>query len=372
MKAFKKYWVLIILLLISICCMVRYFYTIPDKETESQSQKKEIKIGAILPLSGPVASFGKWAQNGMNIAIEDIKLDSSNIKMELFFEDSKFEGKTGLLAYQKLVTTDNVDVIISAMSNVSIPILEDKSRNVPVFLQDVTYPNITKKYNNVLRHFIQSDREATVLSNFAIDSLKLKTSGIIYVNDEAGNGAKDAFKKLFSSKGKVLIEESFENRTKDVKTQVTKIINTKPECVFLFGNGPTWALALKTLKQLNYKGVILTNTALYIPVFRNIAGESAEGVYFTYPYIDENNVSSKKFIDLYQAKYNEFPPLEAAYGYDLIKIISKTDFENSSLKLPDDFKGAFGNLKIPKNKDIVTSIALAKYSNNSINNLEIK
>lgn len=370
MKLFlKNYWVLITILLITICCLVRYLNTMHTNELESQPQIKEIKIGAILPLSGPVASFGKWAQNGMNIAIED---NTSNTKIVVFFEDSKFEGKTGLLAYQKLVATNNVDVIISAMSNVSIPILGDKSRNVPVFLQDVTYPNITEKYHNVLRHFIQSDREATVLSKFAIDSLKLKTSGIIYVNDEAGNGAKDAFKELFSKKGKVLIEESFENRTKDVKTQVTKIINAKPECVFLFGNGPTWALTLKTLKELNYKGIILTNTALYIPVFRNIAGESTEGVYFTYPYIDENNLSSKKFIDLYQSKYNEFPPLEAAYGYDLIKIISKTHFENNTFKLPDNFSGAFGNLKIPQDKDIVTKIALAKYSNNSINNLEIK
>ncbi len=371
MKKIVKYWWTLIVFLILVLCISRLFWSNP-KNTVEKNKTEIVKVGVILPLSGPVAAFGKWAQNGMNIALEEEKNDSINRNLELIFEDSKFDAKTGLMAYHKLITVDNVNVIISAMSKVSIPILEEKGRNIPVFLQDVTYPKITEKYKNVLRHFIQSDREATVLSKFATDSLKLKTVGILYVNDEAGNGAKKAFEKLFSKKGKVVIAQSFENRAKDVRTQVTKIIEKKPECVFLFGNGPTWALALKTLRQLNYKGKILTNTAMYIPVFRKIAGEATEGVYFTYPYMNTSDKSTKKFIELYQNKYDEFPPLEAAYGYDLIKIISKTKYNNNNITLPKSFNGAFGHINIPNNKDIITKVALAIFQNNKIKNLLVE
>ena len=37
----------------------------------SQSKKEEIKIGAILPLTGPVAAFGQWAKNGIDLGLEE-------------------------------------------------------------------------------------------------------------------------------------------------------------------------------------------------------------------------------------------------------------------------------------------------------------
>ena len=346
----------------------------------SQSKKKEIKIGAILPLTGPVAAFGQWAKNGIDLGLEEYnKTHPESNNIIVVYEDSKNDAKTGLFAYNKLKTNDNVDAVIVAMSKVSIPILEQPNRDIPVLLQDVTFPHITDRYNNVIRHFIQSDREAKILSNFAIEDLKLKTCGILFVNDEAGVGAKDAFLELFTKNGKILIAESFEANTKDVKTQVTKIINAKPECIFLFGNGPSWALALRTVRELNYQGAILTNTALYIPNFRKIAGEAVEGVYFTYPYIDTTEVSSKIFVDAYMKKYGEFPPIEAAYGYDLLKIIissislNETNSSNIKDKLLDvkEFDGAYGMLTVPTNKDILTKVALAKYGNDTLINLKI-
>ncbi len=344
----------------------------------SQSKKEEIKIGAILPLTGPVAAFGQWAKNGIDLGLEEYNRAYPELNnIIVIYEDSKFDAKTGLSAYNKLKTNDNVDAVIVAMSKVAIPILEQPNRDIPVLLQDVTFPNITERYDNVIRHFIQSDREAKVLSDFAIEDLKLKTCGILYVNDEAGIGAKDAFSELFTKNGKILITESFEANTKDVKTQVTKIINAKPECIFLFGNGPSWALAIRTVRELNYQGEILTNAALYIPNFREIAGESVEGVYFTYPYIDTTEVSSKKFVDAYIEKYGEFPPIEAAYGYDLFKILSSVALvESKNLSFVDklskvkELEGAFGKLTIPINGDIVTKVALAQY-NNGIKNITI-
>lgn len=103
-----------------------------------------IKIGAILPLSGPVAMFGDWARKGMEIALEDINLEE--VKIEVLFEDSKLDAKEGIIAYNKLVNIDNAGLIISAKSSVSVPLIPIVREDEKVLLlQDVTFPEITKK-----------------------------------------------------------------------------------------------------------------------------------------------------------------------------------------------------------------------------------
>ena len=257
------------------------------------------------------------------------------------------------------------------MSKVSIPLIPiTEGKNLPHFMQDVTYPNVTNLGKHLFRHFIQSDREAKILSDYITNTLRLKTAAIIYVNDEAGVGAKNQFEKSYSAKGKILQVQAYESSASDFKTLVTRVINLMPECIFLFGNGPSWANCLKTLHQQNYRGTILTNTAMYITTFRNMAGEnSLNGVIFTFPVIDSTSVSGRKFIELYENKYKQFPPLEAAYAYDIISFICKAvKTQNSeslleSLEKNNRYSGAFGETKIINN-DFITKVAIAQWNNN--------
>jgi len=124
-------------------------------------------------------------------------------------------------------------------------------------MQDVTYPNITVEKPLVFRHFIQSDREASILAEYALNELKIKKIGILHVNDEVGVGAKEAFKRLFEEKGgQVFIVESYGSRDQDMRTQILKIKNQNVEGIYLFGNGPSWAQALKQIKELEFEGKI--------------------------------------------------------------------------------------------------------------------
>jgi len=145
----------------------------------NQKKAQEIKVGVIIPLTGPVAAFGQWAKNGIDLGLEEYNRDNpTRNHIKVLYEDSKNDAKTGMLAFTKLNTSDKIDAVIVAMSRVAIPILEQPNRDIPVLLQDVTFPNITDKYNNVLRHFIQSDREAKILSEFAINDLELETVSV--------------------------------------------------------------------------------------------------------------------------------------------------------------------------------------------------
>ncbi len=337
-----------------------------------QPKDEKIMLGAILPLSGPVAIFGQWARQGMELALEDIGDD----RLEIAFEDSKMDAKEGLSAFQKLVDVEEADIVVSAMSSVSVPLIPvSEERKIPLFLQDVTYPEITKNRPLVVRHFIQSDREATVLADYATNELGIKKAGVLYVNDEAGVGAKEAFKSVFEERdGQLLAMEAYSARDVDFKTQILKIKEKEVEAIYLFGNGPSWATALKQIRELGFEGKVLTNAAMFIPNFREAAGEAAEGVYFTYPYTDLSSEEALKFKERYVAKFGEEPAMEAYYGWDLIHVIVEAleanDWKTENLKQAvvemKEFEGAFGKTRITEEGDFLTSVGIGIVENSAM------
>ncbi len=361
----------LIIALIAALLLIGGYFVWQNGQKEKPSEKKDVKVGVIMPLTGPVAEFGIWSKNG----IELYQSLNPNDKINYFFEDSKFDAKTGLNAYNKLVEVDKVDAIIVGMSKVAIPIIPLAERDsIPLLLQDVTYPNVTKNRNWTLRHFIQSSRESQALAQFAIEELGINTFGILVVQDEAGIAAGKAFEEFTLPSGTILEKRSFENTTTDFKSIVQPILNKKPDGIYLFGNGPSWAKALKTLNELGYKGSILTNTAMYIPPFRKIVGNAANGVYFTFPYIAETSESGNKFTSNYEIKFYEYPSIEAAYSYDLANIIESSynrsnqaniDFKNAFLETKS-IEGSFGKINIPPNRDIITPMAVGVIESDSI------
>jgi branched-chain amino acid transport system substrate-binding protein len=350
--------------------------------TQSRKETQEIRVGAILPLTGNNGIFGQWIKNGIDLGIEEIEKNNPELtdKIKISYEDSQNDAKLGVASLNKLLAMNKVNVVISAMSKVVIPlipIIEEKK--IPLLVQDVTYPGITKRGLMIFRHFIQSDREADVIARYAKSALGVKSAGILYVNDEAGLGAKEAFLKAFSAaNGKVSLVESYESSDTDMKSQIAKLVSLKSDAIFLFGNGPSWAISLRQIKELGYKGIILTNTAMYIPNFRQMAGaESVEGVYFTYPYMDTASPSVKRFINLYVKKYGVRPSIESAYAWDLILILanaalSKGNTMYEKLLSVKNIEGAFGSIEIPKDRDIRTKVGLGYVKNGEITTLKVE
>lgn len=102
------------------------FVTACKQKQETQApQKPTVKIGAIFPLSGPVAFWGDALKQGVEMAQED--LGETKFKYEIILEDDQMDPKKTALAFQKLVNVDKVDVIISAAAgpgNVVAPLAE--------------------------------------------------------------------------------------------------------------------------------------------------------------------------------------------------------------------------------------------------------
>ncbi len=201
-----------------------------------KKEEKVVKIGAILPLTGPVAMYGKWVQQGMDLACEEInKLKSINgKKLQILYEDSRNDPKTGVSAINKLLSVNKVKVIVSGMTGVSfslIPII-DKS-NAVLFMTIVTHPKAPDQSRWAFRHFINKGEGAKLMASFLYDILKVKDVAILYVNDEGGIGELETFEKNFARLGgKIVFKESYKKGQIDFKNSVAKLKQSKVKDIF--------------------------------------------------------------------------------------------------------------------------------------------
>lgn len=90
----------------------------------ASAQREPIKIGAIVPLTGPSGVSGQAMQKGYQLALQEINRNGVlGRKVEVLVEDDRGDPPSGSAAFLKLVTRDRIDVLIGGLqSNVSIAV----------------------------------------------------------------------------------------------------------------------------------------------------------------------------------------------------------------------------------------------------------
>jgi branched-chain amino acid transport system substrate-binding protein len=299
--------------LLIICCLI----TVSIISCAKKKEPETIKIGAILPLTGPAASFGQYVKEGIDLAVEEINKNRSK-KFRVIYEDSKGQPQQAVFAYHKLVTKD-VKIVIAALSSVASAIssLAEKTNVIQIYV-DVVKPGVTDgKYR--FRFYPEASQTAGFLASFAYNFLRAKTSAILMINDDYGQSSFNAFKQRFEKLGgKVIFSEIYEINQSDFKNIVLKINNLKqkPDVIYVNGYGLSFVNAIKTLKTFIKDIQIIADVALGVPGNLSQIKEEAEGAYFV------DGEIAQQFIDLFTSHYGRTPTSDAGYSYTAIKIIS--------------------------------------------------
>lgn len=368
MKSRKVVWALVGLAVLAVIAGGIYFQRsqVPIADT--------VNVGAILPLTGSLALIQDVLKGGMEMAVDEINA-SGGINgriLRIVYQDNQGEPRKSVDAFQQLMLREKPPIVISDHSPLSAPLrpLADQHR-VLLVSTIVSKPDFTKDFQYVIRDFVSSDLESKVLAEFMYSEKKVRRAAILYVADDYGQGAYEAFKKAFEGMGgKVVAAEQFLQAETSFRTILPRVYASRPDGLYLVGRERSFATALVQLRETKFSGTICTTISLNAKTVIDQAGNALEGVYFTNIDYFPDTPSTEKmrlFVSTFQKRGGDPRNYICVYGYDIIHYLAAAMREvgTDPARIKQNLRGkklslVRGEVVVPDTYDIQTPLVVAQ------------
>ena len=348
----------------------------------SKESGDTIKVGANFELTGNVANYGNATIEGLQLAIDEAN-EAGGIngkKIELVSVDDKSEAAESINAATKLISDDDVKVIVGPATT-GLVLAETQTATdakVPIIAPCATSPEATVENGKVKPYVFRScfidPQQGEVMATFAAKDLKAKTA-VIYVDnssDYSKNLAKVFKEKFEAAGGKVVMEEAFLQKDQDFKATLTKLKTANADVMFVPAYYEEVGKIVKQAREMGINSAILGTDGWDDTKVVDIAGADALNNTFFSTHYSEKDAEVQGFIEAYKKKYNRTPNVFAALGYDAGKMLvdalkragsSDTEKIREALEATKDLKVGTGTISMDKNHNPIKTAVILEMKN---------
>jgi ABC-type branched-subunit amino acid transport system substrate-binding protein len=288
-----------------------------------------MKIGTLIPLTGPLAEFGPNFRKAADLAAGHLR--EAGLILQLVHADDETSAIPAVAAARKLVDVDKVPAIVgAAASGVTVPVAESVTipNKVVQITNASTSPLITvlpaDQGQDFLFRTCPSDAlQGVVLGKVAVE-LQYKTAAAIYVNNPYGQGLAEQFKKSFEKRGGKLaaMVPHDEAPAPTYVAELRRATQGKPDVLAAISYPGHASIYLREAIEGNYiKTFLFCDGTKSLEVVKAIGEKNAEGMMGTAPgsvLTGGYNV----FVAEYGKAYGEVPPLPYMTNmYDAVAVV---------------------------------------------------
>lgn len=349
-----------------------------------------IKIGFNIPMTGDIPKVGEASKNSAEMLKADIngagglEVDGKKYMLDFIYEDNEAKAESAVTTAFKLITQDEILAMIGPNSSKqAVPAGQvANDEGVVMVTPWSTNPDTTFDRPWVFRAAFLDPFQGPVAVNFAVKTFGAKTAAVLYdLSNDYSKGLAEIFKDVFEKKmgaGTVLAFESHGTKDQDFSAQLTKIIATKPDFIFVPDNYNQVALIVPQARQLGYKGEFMGSDAWGSSELMTLCGDACKGLHFSTHYAAAGATgATKEFIDRYTAKYGETPDDVAALTWDATRVVLlgiqnggkitgklKADRKavRTGMQKITSFAGITGNMKFDEQGDPVKCAVVVQIS----------
>lgn len=181
------------------------------------AKAEELRIGAILPLSGEAAALGEACRNGIEMALADRAVEAAQV----IYEDDRNSPAASVTAFQKL-KRQGVDALISWSSGPGKALAPLAEQSQLPLVSIATDPEIVRERRFVVNLWVTPREEARVLleelvrrGHTTIARVSAEQSGMLAMHR--------AFDELNDGKVTIAIDQSFPSDVKDFRSYLARI-----------------------------------------------------------------------------------------------------------------------------------------------------
>ncbi|MGB4754902.1 MAG: ABC transporter substrate-binding protein [Fervidobacterium sp.] len=335
-----------------------------------------VKIGALLPLTGGVASFGDLVKKGIELAHEE-KGTVLGERVDIVYMDTRSEKTEAANGAARLIDKEGVIAIIGeVISGNSLAAGEiAEKKKIPMISPSSTSPSVTQGKKFVSRACFIDPVQGTALAEFAVKTLKIKKAEVFTdAEQEYSVGLSNYFRDRFEKYGGQVLKLEYRSGDQEFSTQLSKSLSFGSEAILVTGYYNEIALIAQQARALGYKGYILAGDGADAPELIQIGGQAVEGIYFSAHYHPDAPITqvSKKFVESYTKKYGVKPSTFAALGYDsymlLIEAIDraktkKPELIATAVRSIKNFQGATGVITIDASGNATKDVVIETVKN---------
>ncbi len=326
------------------------------------AQSGPVKIGLLLPYTGPLGIQGVEATKGFELYMNKLGMKAGGRAIQVVKEDTEAKPDVGLTKIKKLIESDKVDFVVGPVSSVVALAIRNyvNDQGVPLivpvaFSRALTAPPQTSP--SIFRIIETTDQANYPMGAWMMKNTKYRKVIIMATDFVAGRDSVLAFAAGFKAAGGQIVKEIYAPLgASDFAPYLAEAADTKADAVYAFFPG---ADAIHFVKQYKEYGLfeklpltgynVLTDDTL-LPAI----GDAAVGIVTVGGWSATLNVpESKAFVADYQRAYKDTPTRYAAHGYESAQLIAATiDTLKGNLsdrnKVKDTLKTTLPKLKTPR------------------------
>lgn len=340
---------------------------------------ENLKIGLVLPMSGPFAAYGRQIESGARLYLSKYGNTVAGRKVELIIkDDTGIAPEISKRQAQELLIKDKVDILAGfglTPSAFAVAPLSAEAKKPMVVLNAATSAVTTKSPYLVRTSHTLPQITAPVATWAAKNGIKKVYT--VVADYGPGHDAEAQFKKSFTAAGGQIVGEvRTPVKNPDFAPFLQKIKDTKPDAVFLFvPPGEQSVSFIKGFKErgLAQAGIQLIATGdLTDEDVLDAMGDAALGVITSFHYAETHkSAENKAYTEAYAKAYpKNRPNYMSVAGYDGMHLIFEALKKTGGNADGDKFIAAAKGMKWisprgpisidPATRDIVQTIYLRK------------
>ncbi|MEH7382786.1 ABC transporter substrate-binding protein [Bacillus sp. JJ1533] len=317
-------------------------------------------IGEVDSLTGPASIYGAAQNEAIKMAVDEINEDGGirvgdkQYKLKLNSYDDKGDASEAISSVRKLIDRDGVKFIVGwASSTPTMGVAQMiGSEDALMIVGNAGDQNITMQgVSNIFRVRSPGGVNGASTGTFFAEQGYEKVAVLGQLKDSYYEQVYKHFKTNYTANGGTIIgEESFSLGDQDMYTQLTKLINLKPDVIYTPGYAEQVAFVIRQARELGYTGKIITEAGgseeQYLKVASNDQMKDVMEVRIIGATQGALNESGLKFVENYQERYGKSPNTAAIYGYDTVYVL-KAGLEKAGSLDVDKVSEAIRNMEPP-------------------------
>jgi branched-chain amino acid transport system substrate-binding protein len=288
-----------------------------------------VKIGLLVPLTGPAAADGTSALYSVQIALDQVNAAGGVLgkQVELVYYDDRADAKEAVALAHKLIEEDKIAAFVagsySLPTRAVAPIFQEES--IPLVAAYAIHPDVTRAGDFCFRNGFLGMVEGKAAGYTAHKLLGGKTVALLTSDNDFGRTLVEGFKEYASKYApdlKIVSEQAYPFSEKDYKPYLSKIKELNPDVIFASGYYFQTGPLLRQARELGIQSKILGEEGADSPKLMEIAGDAAEGFHIVTNFDrDDPRPVVQGFLAEFRNRHKFEPDMVGASAYDAFMII---------------------------------------------------